>query len=131
MRGGTRITVFAPKRGTLRWIVDELADEPHEVESVESIGLLVARLTEHPAPQPLVAIADFDAMTGAEIAKLEGLRERGWDGTMIALGQPTFEARAALHIRHVIARPFGSEVLRKAVDEICHDRMTDRIAIAR
>ena len=102
--------------------MDELVDEPLEIESVQSATLLVARLTEEPAPFPRIAVADFDSMTADETSLVEAIRQRGWDGTMIALGRPEVETRRALHISAVIPRPFGSEQLRKAVSELALDR---------
>jgi hypothetical protein len=100
---------------------DELEGEPYTVEPVRSVVELVARLTGE-ASAPLIAIADFDAMSEEELLHIESLHERGWDGTVIALGRPEVEARTALRIQTAIPRPFGSEALRKAVSELATSR---------
>ncbi len=64
-------------------------------------------------------------MTEAELSHVELIRERGWDGTVIALGRPEIEVRTALRIQTVIPRPFGSEALRKAVGELSRSDTSD------
>jgi hypothetical protein len=122
------VHVFAPDRGVLKWIRDELAGEAFAIETHESIPDLVMRIVTEPTPGPDVAIVDYTAMRLADIDELGSLRETAWGGMLIALGAVTIQTRRRMGAAHIVERPFGSEALRKLVTEAEHEVPTSRIS---
>lgn len=124
-----RVIAFAPRVGTLRWIMEELDGEPYKVMGVRSIVELVAALKQAMPPGHPIAIADFDTMTEADICELEDLRKANWGGVLIGLGHVERDVRLALRVSEVVMRPFGSERLRKSLSEADVDRTTQQIQL--
>src|SRR5262245_29702731 len=84
---------------------------------VPSIPALIAVLM-NAATRPALTIIDFDRLSEADVETINATRRRSWPGTIIGLGRvlPTLAFRWRVH--QDIARPFGSETLRKAVIEV-------------
>ena len=79
-----RVLVYAPARAAA--LETELADKTVLVQIGFSIAQVVSALIEDPPPRPQILIADFDDMSPGEIMHLHVLREQGWFGRIIALG---------------------------------------------
>lgn len=112
------VVAFAPRLGTLRWIVEELDGEPYKVAGVRSIGELVSALSSPKPGQRPIAIVDFDSASESDLESLRALRDQRWNGVLIGLGRVESEIRTSLNITEMIARPLGSERLRKSVSEV-------------
>jgi hypothetical protein len=74
-----------------------------------------------------VLAADFDAMSASDVLGLHGIRDRGWFGSVIALGTVSNDLRASLNVEYVIARPLVDGALRRTIAGVGLDRATTRI----
>jgi hypothetical protein len=99
----------------MRWIDEELVDEPYKVVAVPSMDALVSRLSER---TDQIAIVDFDAVTDQDIAALAAIRDTTWTGELVALGRVEIEVRLLLRVRDMFMRPLGSERLRRSLSSI-------------
>jgi hypothetical protein len=111
----------------MRWIEEELAGEPLSLAQARTVTDIVRALVDDPPPRPQLLVADLEHLSGTEIVELSGLRDEGWYGSVIALGAVPEVLRTTLDIECVLARPFGSEVLRKMVHVVGLERATARI----
>ena len=106
---------YAPDSEVASWIEHELVGERASLQLARAIREVVAALIEDPPPRPQMSIIDFDTLTPAQVLDLHRIREQGWFGSIIALGEVSDDLRASLNIDQVIPRPFRTDVLRKAV----------------
>ena len=121
-----RVMVFAPDATTGAWINKEFDGEEVDVRLVASIKSVLTALVDDPPPRAQILIADFDAMTPADVMQLHRLRE-GWFGIIIALGKVGEDLCKSLNIDRVVNRPLGRGVLRGAVSAVGLHRATTRI----
>ena len=119
-----RALVYAPESYRLQWIDSELIDV--SVQVVRTIAEVVTALTEAPPPRPQLLVADFDAMTGAQVLELHDIRAQGWFGNLIAIGKVPVALRQSLRIARVLTPPFLRDSLREAVSSACHATQTVR-----
>jgi len=124
-----RVLVFAPSESRLSWIESELVDEPVMVQIGHSVSQVVSALVEDPPPRPQVLIADFDAMNGGEIMHLHLLREQGWFGRIIALGELPPSLRRSLSIERVLTAPFVQNALRDVITTSGFQTSTTRLPV--
>jgi hypothetical protein len=122
-----RILAFALDAALSAWIEEELSGLGLALQHARSVREAVAALVEDPPPRPQIMVADLDAMTPADVLQLHAVRERGWFGAIIAIGNVADVLQTSLNIDRVLARPLGSEVLRKAVNRIGLDRPTTKL----
>jgi hypothetical protein len=109
-----RVLVYAPARAAA--LEAELAaDKTVLVQIGFSVAQVVSALIEDPPPRPQILIADFDDMGPGEIMHLHVLREQGWFGRIIALGDLPTALRSSLAIERVITAPFARDVLRDVI----------------
>jgi hypothetical protein len=108
-----RVLVFAPTRAAA--LEAELTDKTVLVQLGFSVAQVVSALVEDPPPRPQILIADFDDMGPGEIMHLHVLREQGWFGRIIALGELPPSLRASLGVENVVAAPFTRDVLREVI----------------
>ncbi len=120
-----RVLIFAPDPRLRRWIEEELAGEPLVVAVARTAADIVRVLVETPPPRPGILVVDLDAMSPSDVLRVHMIRDRGWAGFVIALGDVAEELRTTLNVEHVLARPFGSEVLRTLVTEL--DKATTKM----
>jgi hypothetical protein len=105
-----RVLVYAPKRAAA--LEAELADKTVIIQIGFSVAQVVSALGEDPPPRPQILIADFDDMGPGEIMHLHVLREQGWFGRIIAIGDLPSALRSSLAVERVVAAPFTRDVLR-------------------
>jgi hypothetical protein len=122
-----RILVLGASPALTVWIEEEVAGLEVGVEVARSVQEAVEVLTEHPPPRPQIMAVDFAALDAAALPQLRELRRRGWAGTLIAIGEVPEKVERSLDVDHVLARPLGSEVFRKAVGQIGGERKTAKI----
>jgi hypothetical protein len=108
-----RVLVYAPTRAAA--LETELADKTVMVQLGFSVAQVVSALIEDPPPRPQILIADFDDMGPGEIMHLHVLREQGWFGRIIALGQLPTALRTSLGVERMVSAPFTRDVLREVI----------------
>jgi hypothetical protein len=108
-----RVLVYAPRRAAA--LEHELADKTVMVQIGFSVAQVVSALVEDPPPRPQILIADFDDMGAGEIMHLHVLREQGWFGRIIALGDLPPALCNSLGVERVIKAPFTRDVLREVL----------------
>ena len=112
-----RVLVYARRPERASWVEDELKYHAVMTQLGFSVEHLVSALVEDPPPRPQILIADFDDMNAGELLHLQNLREQGWFGRIIALGDVPSELCASLSIERVIPAPFTPGSLRDAIAE--------------
>jgi len=122
-----RVLVYAPIHMT--WIETELAHKAVIVQIAFSIDHVVSALVEDPPPRPQILVADFDAMQAGEIMHLHLLREQGWFGRIIALGDLPSSLRSSLAIERVLTAPFVRDALREAITDPGFVAATTRLPV--
>jgi hypothetical protein len=100
-----RVLVFAPGSRRATWIETELAGTSILVQIGYSVSQVVSALVEDPPPRPQILVADFDDISPGDLLHLHVLREQGWFGRIIALGDVPEELCSSLMIECVIATP--------------------------
>jgi hypothetical protein len=124
-----RILIFATEEALITWIERELSGLGLAMQIARTVRDAVAALIEDPPPRPQIMAADFDAMTAADVLQLHAIRDGGWFGSLIAIGNVSDDLTKSLNIDRVLPRPLVDEVFRKAVNQVGLDRPTTRIPI--
>jgi len=119
------MAVFAPDPRRQRWIATELERCSMHNRVCESFGDLVALLADVNTPRPPILVADFDALGAGELFALGSLRERGWFGSIIAIGKVSTPLVESLSIDRVLRPPLYEDLLCDAIDSLgMHDVTT-------
>ncbi len=100
---------------TLAWIEEEFIGEAITLQVARSVGHAISALVEDPPPRATILVVDFDSLDAAETMQLHEIRERGWFGAVIGLGQVAAALRTSLAITHVLVPPFRTNSLRNAI----------------
>ena len=108
-----RVLVYAPKRAAA--LEAAIADKTVLVQIAHSVDHVVSALIEDPPPRPQILLADFDDLGAGEIMHLHVLREQGWFGRIIALGDVPPALRASLDVERVITPPLARDALREVI----------------
>jgi len=96
----------------LRRIEHELFGERVSSTVVQSLSDVVVRLTVTPPPWPRCLILDAVEASSVDLGFLAAIREAGWAGVVIAIGDASSGVCHALGIDVTVPRNFGCEVLR-------------------
>jgi len=112
-----RVLIFARDPNVLGWIEHELFGEPVSSTVVEALTDVVANLTLIPPPWPNYLIIDANEISSADVLLLGAIREAGWPGIVIAIGDVCRETHSSLGIDIVVSRNFRSEQLRNALKQ--------------
>jgi hypothetical protein len=110
-----RVLVHAPFSARAPWIEAELAHRSIVTQIGFSVSQVVSALVEDPPPRPQILVIDFDELTPGDIMHLHVLREQGWFGRIIALGNVPPSLRTSLVIERVLSAPLANNSLRDAV----------------
>jgi hypothetical protein len=124
-----RVLVYAPSPMRLAWIEDELAGRQVLLQIGFSVAQVVSALVEDPPPRPQVLVADFDAMAPGELMHLHVLREQGWFGRIIALGDLPPALTSSLSIERVIGAPFARDALRNSITNAGFVALTTKMPV--
>jgi hypothetical protein len=127
VRSRNRVLLYAPAADVMRWIEAELVDQPIALQIARTVPEIVRVLVEDPPPRPQLLVADVDAIAPADVLGLHDIRDRGWFGSVIALGEVSAPLRASLNIERVLARPLERYALRDAVIEVGLGNKTTRM----
>jgi histone H3/H4 len=125
-RSQDRVLVFAPDPTVMRWIEHELFAERVTMEVVDALADVVTTLTLVPPPWPQLLIIEVSAIPSAEVEFLRAIREAGWPGMVIAIGDASTAIQHSLGIDVVLDRSLEREALRKAIKDVGSDRATLR-----
>jgi hypothetical protein len=120
--------VYAPEADRADWIERELRHEDIMIQIGRGITDVIASLVDDPAPRPQILVIDFDAMHPGEVLELHSIRERGWTGTIFAIGKVPVGIRKSLRIEQVLGVLVDSS-LRIAVTDVGFDAKTRRLPI--
>jgi hypothetical protein len=101
-----RALVYAPRPERMEWIESELSRANAGRQVASGIAGIVAALVDDPAPRPQILVVDLDSLTAVEILELHAIRERGWTGTVVALGRVGPSLRRSLRVTRAIVAPF-------------------------
>lgn len=110
-----RVLVYARQPPRASWVEAELQHRGVMVQLGFSVAQVVSALVEDPPPRPQILVADFDDMDAGELLYLQVLREQGWFGRIIALGDVPSPLCESLSIERVIGKPFPRDALRDAI----------------
>ena len=110
-----RVLVYAPAPARASWVETELQDKAVMTQIGFSVAHVVSALVEDPPPRPQILVADFDALSPAEVMHLHVLREQGWFGRIIAIGGVPLALRNSLAIDHVLGAPYVRDALRDVI----------------
>jgi hypothetical protein len=110
-----RALVFAPTPQRARWIESELDRDGAVLQVGRTMANIVSALVEDPAPYPSLLVVDFDATSASDVLRLHAVRDRGWCGTIVGIGDVPAALRTSLTIDHVLKPPFVRDSLRDAI----------------
>lgn len=124
-----RVLVYAPAQHRASWVEQELAHRSVMVQLGHSVAQVVSALTEDPPPRPQILVADFDDMPAGDLLHLHVLREQGWFGRIIALGELPPELRSSLGVECVLGAPLVRGVLRDVIIDSAFVAATTRMPV--
>jgi hypothetical protein len=113
---GVRAMILSPATERERWIESELSRARAMVQIGYSVRQIIMALCEDPPPRPQILVMDLDTLSPGELIQLHEIRERGWFGTVVALGQVPPALRKSLQIERVLCAPFVEDMLVDALD---------------
>ena len=116
LRDADRIRVLAfAGEPEIAWIEEELATEQMTVQVARSVPQVVSALVEDPPPRAAILVADFDAIAPADLLQLHSIRERGWFGAIVGLGDVPVPLKVSLVVANVLAKPLKRGALKAAI----------------
>ncbi len=127
--GQLRVLVYAPSPARGNWVEAELSHRAVMVQIAYSVDHIVSALVEDPPPRPQVLVADFDDMDPGELMHLHLLREQGWFGGIIALGDVPPSLRSSLAVERVLGAPYVRNALRDLVTNASFVASTTKLPI--
>jgi len=127
----SRVLLFAPDASVMTWIERALDNRPYVFQVAQTAKEIVTILVDDPPPRPQLLVADFDALSAAEALGVHAIRDRGWFGAVVALGNVSRSLCASLNINAVLPRPLDPVLLREAVGALRLDDATTRIPTIR
>jgi hypothetical protein len=110
-----RVLVYAPESSRAPWIEAELSHKSVLVQLGHSVGQVVSALVEDPPPRPQILVADFDHIAPGDLLYLHVLREQGWFGRIIAIGDLPRELCTSLAVECVLGPPLLCDALRDVI----------------
>ena len=110
-----RALIYARDPNVVGWVEHELFGEAMSASVAASIAEVVSTLTVAPPPRAQVLIVHVAALKPHETTMLAAIRDAGWGGMVIALGDASDELRRALDIDRVLPLPLRAESLRGIV----------------
>ena len=122
------LTTDADLMGTIE---RELAVLEISLQIARTVGQAVAALIDDPPPRAQLLLADFDAISAMDVVQLHQVRERGWFGAIIAIGNVPEEFIKSLNLHRILPRPIAADALRRAVAAVGLGNRTRRISTLR
>ena len=112
------VLVFATDPAFLRWVDHELFGERFTSTVVSTLTDVVANLTLIPPPWPRTLIVDAAELSANDCQMLGAIREAGWPGIVIAVGDECSDLRRTLGIDVTVPRSFKCEALRNELKRV-------------
>lgn len=106
-----RVMVFAPVPEIATWVELELKRRNVTWQTARTVQQIVAGLIDDPPPRAQILVADFGPMSPIDVLQLHGIRERGWFGVIIGLGEVSPDLCKSLQIESVLAPPYKPDAL--------------------
>lgn len=103
------VLVYAPNPERKQWVDQELSMDT-AIQVAHDVGEVVTALIED-SRRPQILVIDLDPLSAGELFHLHQIRELGWCGTIIALGQVPSSLRSSLQVTRVIRPPFSEHAL--------------------
>lgn len=110
-----RALVYVVDDARMQWVEEELAGEPITLQIGRTAAQVVTALVDDPPPRAQILIVDVDALAPVDLLQLHQIRERGWFGAVVAIGQVPAALRSSLSIGHVLAPPLRRYALRNTI----------------
>ena len=104
------VLLYVPNPEHKPWIDRELGGDS-AIQVAQNVSELVAAVVEDSRTRPQIVVVDLDSLSAGELFHLHEIRERGWCGVIVALGQVPPSLRASLQITSVIRAPFAKNAL--------------------
>lgn len=111
-----RAIILSPATEREHWIESELIRARAMVQTAYSVRQILMALCEDPPPRPQVLVIDLGTLGPGEIKQLHQIRERGWFGTIVAIGHAPASIRRSLQIERVLGAPLVEGTLAAAID---------------
>lgn len=109
------------------WYESELAALDMKLDIARSAGDAVAALVDDTAHRPQILFVDFDPLTAVDVMQLHAIRDRGWFGVIIAVGDVAADLRRSLNVERVLPANTTGAVLRETVTKLGLYRPTTRM----
>ena len=113
---GPRTVVYVPGLWS-GWVEGELDGTRAVVEIRYTFEQVVAAVGAASIRRPQVLVVDFDALTAVELVAFCGLREHGWTGAIIALGDVPGALVEQVGVACVLRPPIRGHALRDALED--------------
>jgi hypothetical protein len=113
---GPRTVVYVPGLWG-GWVEGELDGTRAVVQIRYTFAQVVVAVGAAPSRRPQVLVIDFDALTAVELVAFCGLREHGWTGTIIALGDVPGALVDQVGVACVLRTPIRDHALRDAIED--------------
>lgn len=120
----TQAIAFVTLEERRRWVEAELSRGRCSVQTARSVAQVVAALIEDPPPRPQVLVIDLDTLSGGDLFHVHQIRERGWCGSIIALGTVPASLKMSLKVTGIIQPPFVEDAL--AAEIARHRSVTEK-----
>ena len=126
-----RTPIYATEPTRAAWIESELSRAPISItiQVARKVRTAVSALLRDPPPRPQVLIVDFDAVSPGELLELHAIRDEGWQGRLIGLGNIPQELVRSLGIDHVLLAPLVRDSLLDCVAGTRHAAVTVAIPL--
>jgi hypothetical protein len=108
--------VLTLDRAVRRWVEHETFGERMTIEFVDQLADALSNLASKP---PQLLIVDADAISRAEVELLAEIRDAGWRGKLIAIGDVN---PRSLGVDLALERKFDCELLRNALKRLASER---------
>ena len=96
-----------------------------------SVRGLVETLIDDPPPRPQVLVVDIDLLSAGELIELHAVRDGGWCGHMISIGDVPNTLRRSLGIETVLAHEFSAAALYEAISQLPFEAATIPLPVLR
>ena len=101
-----RVMVYAPVAELAAWVESELKARKVTWQTARTVSQILAGLIDDPPPRAQILVADFGPMSPVDVLQLHAIRERGWFGIVIGLGDVSEDFRKSLQIESVLGPPY-------------------------
>ena len=132
-RSGTpcrlRVMIYSPDEDRAADL--ERALDGYLIQVARSTRTLVNALALDPPPRPQVLVIEIDPLTPVELFELHRLRDNGWFGSIIALGNVPDSLRRSLGIEIIFPRSPAASLLRETISNLPFDAQTTRLPVLR